>query len=187
MSSTFKHGLTKLWYIAIHQELIEWISSQKNKITYDDITSYELLEKDIPNDVVKSLSWVNYLRSIIPYILLFLSVAIMCLAYSSFDLHPIACIAETDREMITYKANKVELNFSASLLTYQKVGAIHVFGLSFLFGICVKLFFYLTQKVVDEMSIMIRKWYSETTDFGSRSITEMDSLTNVETDPLLKS
>ena len=201
MSSTFKHGLTKLWYIAIHQELIKWICNQQKMVTYEDLTCHEKLlvkdiakgiPKDIPKDVVKSLSWVNYLRSIIPYILLLLSVAIMCLAYSSFDLHPIACIAETDREMITYKANKVELKFSASLLTYQKVGAIHVFGLSILFGVCVKLFFYLTQKVVDDIvSIMIDKKYvdhrgdDDETANSEPSITEMNSLPANETDPLL--
>ena len=119
-SSAFKHGLTKLWSIAIHQALIDIIKSQTSPpsqasaslsspletddciISQDNINSYdETLEKDIPNDIVKKLSCKNYCRSIIPYILLLISIAIMCLAYSSFDLHPLACLVEPDEELIT--------------------------------------------------------------------------------------
>ena len=178
-SSTFKHGLTKLWHIAIHKKLIDLIMSQKSPaskasaafsssqasslneaktedglLSEDDIKSKsyaEMLKEDIPDDVVKTLSCKNFCRSIIPYILLFLSVAIMCLAYSSYDLHPLACLVEPDEELITYEENKVELKFSTSLLLYQKIGGILVFCLGIIFLAFVRLFLYCTEQIVEEL------------------------------------
>ena len=202
MGSTFKHGLTKLWYIAIHKYLIDSIiltqtssasqaphdqvpnktiteevsqggsqeisqegsqevsqeisqeGSQEvsKEISQDDINSYDkMLKEDMPDDVIKTLSYKNYCRSIIPYILLFLSIAIMCLVYFSFDLHPLACLVEPDEELITYEDSKVELKFSTSLLYYQKIGGILVFCLGIIFLIVVRLFFYCTEQVVKEL------------------------------------
>ena len=151
VGSTFKHGLTKLWYIAIHQEVID---SVLNQTINDDINSYDnMLKKNIPDDVIKTLSYTykNYYRSIIPYILLFLSVAIMCLAYFSFDLHPLACLVEPDEELITYKESKVELKISISLLIYQKIGGFLVLFLGPVFLIFAGLFFYYTKQVIKEL------------------------------------
>ena len=179
LHSTFKHGLTKLWYIAIHKYLIDLIISTQTsqashdqvpnktiteedsqegnqevskEVSQDDINSYDkMLKEDMPDDVIKTLSYKNYCRSIIPYILLFLSIAIMCLAYFSFDLHPLACLVEPDEELITYEESKVELKFSTSLLIYQKIGGILVFCLGIIFLIVVRLFFYCTEQVVKEL------------------------------------
>ena len=149
MSSTFKHGLTKLWHMAIYKELIKLHPDQ---ITTDVDYYDKMLKKDIPDNIVKTLSCKNYCRSIIPYILLVLSLIILCTAYSSFDLHPLACIFEPDEELVTYQVNgKVELKFSTSLLIYQKTGAILVFCLGIAFLIFVRLFFYCTELVVEEL------------------------------------
>ena len=157
MSSTFKHGLTKLWYMAIYKELIDLDPDQiTTELSQDDINSYDsMLEKDIPDNIVKTLSCKNYCRSIISYILLVLSLIIMCTAYSSFDLHPLACIFEPDEELITYQVNgKVKLKFSASLLIYQKTGAILVFCLGIVF---LRLFFYCTELVVKELQKNVKQ------------------------------
>ena len=75
----------------------------------------------------------------------------MCLAYSSFDLHPLACLVEPDEELITYEESKVELKFSTFLLFYQKIGGILVFCLGIIFFLFVRLFFYCTEQVVEEL------------------------------------
>ena len=154
MSSTFKHGLTKLWHMAIHQKLIKLHPDQ---ITTDIDYYDEMLKEDIPDNIVKTLSCKNYCRSIIPYVLLVLSLTIMCTAYSSFDLHPLACIFEPDEELVTYQVNgKVELKFSTTLLIYQKTGAILVFCLGIVFLIFVRLFFYCTELVVEELQKKVK-------------------------------
>ena len=162
-SSTFKHGLTKLWYIAIHRKLIKLIKSQtslSSQSTEDGIinndniiiNSYDkMLKEDIPDHIVETLSCKNYCRSIIPYILLLISIAIMCLAYSSYDMHPLACLVEPDKELITYEESKVELKFSTFLLFYQKLGGILVLSLGIIFFVFVRLFFYCTEQVVKEL------------------------------------
>ena len=162
MSSTFKHGLTKLWYMAIHQEIILKIhpnqeATEHGILSQSDIGFYDdRLNEDIPDDVVKNLSYKNYFRSTIPYILLVLSFTILCLAYFSFDLHPLACIAEPDEELITYEMSKVELKFSTSLLLYQKIGGISVFFLSIVFLTFVRLFFYYTELVVKDLKKQVK-------------------------------
>ena len=129
-------------------------------INKDDIiiNSYDTLsKKDIPNDIVKTLSCKNYCRSIIPYILLFLSIAIMCLAYSSYDLHPLACLVEPDEELITYEESKVELKFSTFLLFYQKIGGILVFCLGIIFFVFVRLFFTVLSRLLKNYRTMLHK------------------------------
>ena len=150
-SSAFKHGLTQLWHIAIHQKLIDILFRAEKDINtqiYD-----EMLTKDIPDQIVQKVSYWNYFRSIIPYILQFLSFAILNLAYFSFDLHPLACISEPDEELIRYnlKANNVQLVFSTSLVFFQKIGGILVLTLSLTYLLFVKLFFWCTEKVVEDI------------------------------------
>lgn len=163
-SSTFKHVLTVLWHMAIHQRLIAVLSHEPTENNEDNISTEDakfydkLLKRDIPNDAIENLSWCkNISRSIIPYLLLVFLAAILCLAYLSFDLHPAACIAEPNEDLITYKVNRVELEFSHSLLLYQKVGSILVLALIVLFAICVKFFFYFTQKVVEDLKEYLSK------------------------------
>ena len=112
----------------------------------------ELLDDDIPGEVIDKLScWNNFCRSIIPYLLLILLATILCLAYLSFDLHPLACIGDLKDELITYHANKVKPKFSDSLLIFQKVAAILVFILVVTFVICVKLLFFFSDRVLNEL------------------------------------
>lgn len=136
----------------------------------DGLKSYEeLLKKDIPNDVKKLHCWKNFFRSIIPYILLVFLVTIMCLAYLSFDLHPLACIAEPEEELITYEMNRVELEFSDSLLIFQKLGGILVFVLSLAFLLSVVFFFCLSKQIVKDLKFNVDKCL-ETEQSGGHTI-----------------
>ena len=113
----------------------------------------ELLDDDKELDIAidKLSCWNNFCRSIIPYLLLILLTAILCLAYLSFDLHPLACIGDPKDELITYHANRVKLRFSDSLSIFQKVAAILVFILVVTFVICVKLLFVFSDRVLNEL------------------------------------
>ena len=123
------------------------------KIDYYD----KLLDNDKELDIAidKLSCWNNFCRSIIPYLLLILLTAILCLAYLSFDLHPLACIGDLKDELITYHANRVKLRFSDSLLIFQKVAAILVFILVVTFVICVKLLFIFSDRVLNELQKII--------------------------------
>ena len=190
--STFKHGLTKLWHLAICQHLSNPVdensvkgrytvnsesangeqasTSEQGNITdtelarcqYDINFYQELVNKDIPDDVVEELNCCkNGFRSIIPYVLLVLLVTILCLAYLSFDLHPLACI--TVEELITYdyEKNAVELEFSDMLSTYQRTAGYLCLSLGLTFLICVKIFFYCTKLVVNDMQQqLVKKHYT---------------------------
>ena len=112
----------------------------------------ELLGNTIPDEVIDKLSCCStFCRSVIPYLLLILLTTILCLAYLSFDLHPLACIVDLKEELITYNVNTVELKFSDSLLIFQKVAAILVLILVVMFLIFVKLFFIFSKQVIHEL------------------------------------
>ena len=158
--SAFNRGLTKLWHIAIHKKLLQELEkfTKNNDGAYDTDSvalagAYDKsLVKDIPDTVAEKLDCCkNFSRSIIPYILLFLIVTMMCLAYLTFDLHLLACITEPEEELIMYKANRVEINFSFFLLIFQKVGAILVCILGILLVILAGTFFYCTETVIDDL------------------------------------
>ena len=171
--STFKHGLTKLWHIAICQHLINPVSNNcvkgpdnQGTSTREDQTSASkfanvefynnLFKKDIPDSIIDDIEEFggckNCCRSTIPYILLTLLVIILFLAYLSFDLHPLACITKSE-EHITYDHDKnaVELEFSDELSTYQTIAGYLCLGLGLIFLICVKIFFLCTKLVVNDM------------------------------------
>jgi len=153
--------LTKLWHIAVHEQLINPISSSReehDKISKDDLDSYQqLIDNSIPHEIIEILCnwknlicWINNIRSLLPYILLSLLITIMCMSYLSYDLHPLACIIATG-ELITYEKNRVDLEFSDTLLTFQKVNVLLVFTLGIIFLVCVYLFFHFTQLVVEDL------------------------------------
>ena len=219
--STFKHGLTKLWQIALCQHLIinrtvnpessqfilregaqgssttdikhyiepEYrhdqlqpsaaegsankyhVYSKQASITglhsdtprndhQCDATCYQKwLDGDIPDDIVKKIGCCKgFLRSLIPYVLLVLLVTLLCLAYLSFDLHPLACIAE--EEMITYNSEKnaVELEFSDQLSGYRTSAGYLFLFLSIVFLALGKIFFYCTTLVVKEIQKELERW-----------------------------
>ena len=181
--SMFKHGLTKLWHIAICQHLINPVDKNSIKssnavnseITYKkdqpklarwqhDINFYqELVNEDIPDDIVKKLNFCkNGIRLTIPYILLVLLVTILCLAYLSFDLHPLACITKPVEEIIRYdnETNAVELEFSDKLSTYQRTAGYLCLSLGLTFLVCVKIFFCCTESVVSDLQkLLVKKYY----------------------------
>ena len=151
--SSLKHGLTILWHIAIHQQIVHLLLKNRVEQYNNDADAYDkLLKEPIPNNIVAELSfWKNLRRSIIPYILLFLLFTILGLAYLSFDLHPLACISEPEEDLITYEENRVELEFSTNLLVCQKVNAILVFILAIIFARCAKWFFSITKEIVFDL------------------------------------
>lgn len=151
--STLKHGLTMLWRIAIHQQIVCWLSNGRRDMPNEDALAYDkLLKEPIPDNIVEELKhWKNICRSVIPYILLLLLVVILCLSFLSFDLHPLACISEPEEELITYEENRVELKFSTGLLIFQKINAILAAVLAIAFIICAKCFFSITKKIVSDL------------------------------------
>ena len=181
--SMSKHGLTKLWHIAICQHLINPVDKNSENQPFEDqeqasiskqgnaelarwqhdIDFYqELVNKDIPDDIVEELNFCkNCFRLIIPYILLILLVTILCLSYLSFDLHPLACITKPVEEIITYdnETNAVELEFSDKLSTYQRTAGYLCLSLGLMFSICVKIFFYCTKLVVNDLQQLLVKEY----------------------------
>lgn len=159
--STFNHGLTKLWHLAICKHLNTLViyqhAAEKDRSAEIDRIR-KIFEKwlceDIREEIVKKLSCgKDFFRSIIPYILLVLLASLMCLGFLSFDLHPLACIAEPNEELITYNYEKgtVELEFSNQLSSYRIAAGCLFLILGITFIICVKLFFYCTNLVVNEM------------------------------------
>ena len=185
--SIFKHELTNLWHIAICQHLIKPVDENSIKGKDDqpanggqsstseqdntellrcqhDIHFYqELVNKDIRDDIVEELNCCkNGIRLIIPYILLVLLVTILCLAYLSFDLHPLACITKPVEEIVTYdyETNAVELEFSDKLSTYQRTAGYLCLSLGLAFLVCVKIFFYCTQLIVNDLQqLFVKKYY----------------------------
>ena len=199
--STFKHGLTKLWQIALCKQLINPIQGKRNPGEGSQLQSVEAnankydvhskqnsiiglgsencddktvkahqcnatcyqkwLDGDIPDDIVKELGCCKgFLRTLIPYVLLVLLVTLMCLAYLSFDLHPLACI--TEEELITYdfKKNAVELEVSHQLSDYRTSAGYLFLVLGFVFLALVKTFFYCTTLVVEEIQQKLVGWIS---------------------------
>ena len=183
-----KHGLTKLWHIAILQQSINPIRLEKsaagdvkpndtNTEEVDDQSACDekqhqpeiefykkLLKEDIHNDIVEKIthSWKNYCRLMLPYITLFLLVVIMYLSFYSYDLHPLACTASSEEftTIYDYENDRVELEFSHRLLNYQKAAGILVLILSVTYIIVVKSFFYFTQAIVNNMQQMFVAKYS---------------------------
>ena len=112
--------------------------NSKNHLHHCDAKCYQKwLDGDIPDDVAKELGcFKNFLRQLISYALLVLLVTLMCLAYLSFDLHPLACI--TDEELITYdhEKNSVELRFSNQLSDYWTAAGYLFFLRLYIFSTC---------------------------------------------------
>ena len=160
LCSTFKHSLTKLWYIAI---IAERSAMQQQQCRHMEIYK-NLLKKNIPHNVVQKLpNYNNFCRSIIPYILLSSLVTILCLICLSFDLHPLACITKFEEDLVTYdpEVNRVELKFSNHLLILQEVAAFLVIFLLITYTVCVKLFFCCTEKVIEELKDKVKELVDE--------------------------
>ena len=120
-----------------------------------DLKEYQpLLDEDVTKGIqgrFKS-NCKNYCRLALPGILLFLSVTIMGLSYLSYDLHPLACIRQSE-EFIKYNATskRVELEFSDALTNFQKAVGIIVFVLSYVFLIFVFGFYFLSNCVINDL------------------------------------
>ena len=150
-------GENGLQQVTAARSSIQQVTTSNDYTLMNTFEYYDkLLYDDIPDEVIDKLScWNNFCRSIIPYLLLILLATILCLAYLSFDLHPLACIGDPKDELITYHANRVKLRFSDSLLIFQKVAAILVFILVVTFVICVKLLFIFSDRVLNELQIIL--------------------------------
>ena len=120
-----------------------------------DLKEYQpLLDEDVTKGTQGGFksSCKNYCRLALPGILLFLSVTIMGLSYLSYDLHPLACIRQSE-EFIKYNATskRVELEFSDALMDFQKAVAIIVFILSCVFLIFTFGFYFLSNCVINDL------------------------------------
>ena len=149
---TGENGLQQV--TAARSSIQQVTTSNDDTLMMNNFDYYDKLlddDKELDIAIDKLSCWNNFCRSIIPYLLLILLTAILCLAYLSFDLHPLACIGDPKDELITYHANKVKLRFSDSLLIFQKVAAILVYNLVVTFVICVKLLFIFSDQVLNEL------------------------------------
>ena len=158
-------------------------AQSQGRYSRDDDPAYDkLLQQHIPNDVVEDISnWDYRCRSIIPYILLSSLVAILCIAYLSFDLHPLACILEPEEELMTYEENSVELKFSFSLLIFQKVVAGIVIFLAIVFAISLGLFFWLTEKTIDNLQRYVEpKLNHYRNELGIRDVVQLQMTLNAD-------
>ena len=121
-----------------------------------DLKEYQpLLDEDVTKvQGVCISSRTNYCRLALPGILLFLSVTIMGLSYLSYDLHPLACIRQSEEEFIKYNATskRVELKFSDALTDFQKAVGIIVFVLSVLFLALALLFYHLSKCIIHDLN-----------------------------------
>lgn len=141
-----KHGYPSLWRIAIIKNLQEEIESQRSSTRYDEQKAKqiaccyrELLTKEYYKKYKKELntnliSISNYFRMTT----LFLSTVGLpsgiLMSFLSYDLHPLSCIFGPSEDYISYNVTTeaVYMNFSESILTYQRVTA----GIIVVLGVC---------------------------------------------------
>ena len=151
-----KYELTKLWHIAVLEELKDRIKSQSTEQLNFPLKNYQaLINKGIRQGIPESLKTRsrNYCRLVIPGILLCFCVVILGLSYLSYDLHPLACISQPKEELIKYNSTtkRVELEFPDKLASFQKDVGISVLILILFYLFFAYLFYRLTEKVISDL------------------------------------
>ena len=146
-----EHGLTRLWHIAVFQSH----PPKKSQLELGKIPV------DVFNEIKCKCR--NIWRTIIVFIILFLLVAGMFIAYLSYDLHPLACIREQEDVSIQYqeeqatKMGRVEINLSHGLQRLQIAAGITVALLAVVILILASCFYYCSYCVVQDMKGRIKK------------------------------
>ena len=150
-----KYELTKLWHIAVLEELKDRIKSPSKQLNFPLKNYQALINKDIRQGIPESLKTRsrNYCRLVIPGILLWFCVVILGLSYLSYDLHPLACISQPKEELIKYNSTtkRVELEFPDKLASFQKDIGITVLILILFYLFFAYLFYRLTEKVISDL------------------------------------
>ena len=150
-----KNELTKLWHIAILEQLKDLTKPLKLSLK-----EYQpLIDKGIPEDLKLISSCKNCCRRAIPEILLCLCVVILGLFYLSYDLHPLACVSQPEEAHITYNSTtkRVKLEISDELLIFQKVTGFFVFSLVLLHLFLAHRFYRLSKAVISDLKPIARK------------------------------
>ena len=144
-----KYGLTKLWHIAI----LEQLKHKPLKLAPKDYQP--LLDEGIPKNVqlpTRKSNCKNYCRLAIPEILLCFCVLILGLSYLSYDLHPLACVSQPEEARISYNSTtkRVELEFSDELANFQKAVGVVVIILVIMYLILAYRFHLLSMVVISD-------------------------------------
>lgn len=142
-------GLTRLWHIAVFQ-------SHPNDASKKEL---EKIPVEIFNEVKCSCG--NFWRTISPFLILFLLVSGMFIAYLSYDLHPLACIRGQDDTTIQYykegtKMGRVEINLSKNLQTYQIAAGITIIILATAILTLALCFYCCSYRVVQHMKKLLK-------------------------------
>ena len=166
-----KHILTKVWHIALFSYLKAGQPYAKNtetKKTDDEQISgagttvqisvppekaIKLLCEEVPDKVKLSSNDTIWKTISIPCWLTFLMVSIMLFFLLSYDIHPLACIAEPGIDTIGYKFVNASVNirYPNSILIFQKVAFGIVISLTFLYLMSAMHFYHLTCEIKDHM------------------------------------
>ena len=153
-------GLTRLWHIAVFQSHPKEDKSNLECIL-DDASTKAL--KKIPVKVFDQVkgSCGNIWRTVIPFIVLFILVSGMFIAYFSYDIHPLACIRGQDDTTIQYhkegtKMGRVEINLSDDLITFQIAAGITTVVLALVILLFASCFFFCSYHVVQKMKKLIK-------------------------------
>ena len=150
-----KYELTKLWHIAVLEELKDRIKSPSKQLNFPLKNYQVLINKGVRQGIPESLKTRsrNYCRLVIPGILLWFCVVILGLSYLSYDLHPLACVSQPKEELIKYNSTtkRVELEFPDKLASFQKDIGITVLILILFYLFFAYLFYRLTEKVISDL------------------------------------
>ena len=152
-----RYSLTKLWHLAVMQHLkvnsthpSQGDASNSNKNKSHNTMYIELLKKDAPKEV-QILTFDNILKTLIPCLLTTLMVCIMVFFFLSYDLHPLACLAEPGIDTIGYVNGTVEIRYPDSILVFQKVSYGIVLSFIIVHVLSVAFFYKRTTRIRDYM------------------------------------
>ena len=96
-----EHALTRLWHIAVYEK-------GKGRMISKDLERMEKVPIEVFNEV--KCSCANIFRTISSLFFLLFLVAVMFIAYLSYDIHPIACIRGQADTSILYDGDEENRN-----------------------------------------------------------------------------
>ena len=156
-----RYTATKLWHMAVVQHLkkaeidaSKQSSKSRERDTAKDSMYIELLKEDAPEEVQKQItSFDKFCKTFIPCLLTVSTVCIMLFSFLSYDLHPVACLAEPGIDTIEYvnADMRVAIRYTGSAIVFQRVSYGIVFFLIFMHFIFAGLFNYHATKIKNFM------------------------------------
>ena len=149
-----EHALTRLWHIAVYEK-------GKGRMISKDLERMEKVPIEVFNEV--KCSCANIFRTISSLFFLLFLVAVMFIAYLSYDIHPIACIRGQADTSILYdgdeenRMGRVEINLSPHLKKFQLAAGIIIIILVFLILLPLACCFYcFSYRVIQAMKEKIK-------------------------------